>query len=105
LGPDVKRFEEVRLPGAVRAVQEDDTRLERELEGSVRAEVAEREPADDQPARRMGMIRYQKLSSGAAMRPGRRRLMSLSWIVSSATASRPSSRKSGVKPISSSYPA
>ena len=27
------------------------------------------------------MIRYQKFSSGAAMSPGRRRLMSLSWTV------------------------
>ena len=105
LRPDVQRLEEVRLPGTVRPVQQDDTRHELELERRVRAEVAERDLADDQPARRMGMIRYQKLSSGAAMRPGRRRLISLSWTVSAATASSPSRRKSGLNPISSSSPA
>ena len=66
------------LPGAVRTVEKDDSRLELELERGVRTEVAERDVADDQPARRMGMIRYQKLSSGEAMRPGRSGLMSLS---------------------------
>ena len=50
------------------------------------------------------MIRYQKLSSGAATRPGRRRLISLSRTVSPPTASRPSRRNSGLKPISSSSP-
>ena len=50
------------------------------------------------------MIRYQKLSSGEAMSPGRKRLMSLSWTCRSTTASRPSRRKSGLKPISSSSP-
>ena len=64
LRADVQRLEEVRLAGAVRAVEEDDARLESELERGIRAEVAERDVADDQPASRMGMIRYQKLSSG-----------------------------------------
>jgi hypothetical protein len=105
LGPDMKRLEEVRLPGAVRAIEEDDAWLESQLERGIRAEVAERDLADDQPASRMGMIRYQKLSSGAEIKPGRRRLMSLSCTVSAATASRPSRRKSGLKPISSSSPA
>ena len=78
LGADVKSLEQIRLPRAVRAVQEHHSRRQLELERGVRAEVAERDLADDQPARRIGMIRYQKLSSDAAMRPGRRRLMSLS---------------------------
>ena len=105
LGPDVERLEQIRLPGAVRPVQQDDPRLEGQLERGVRAKVTKGDLVDDQPASRMGMIRYQKLSAGASMRPGRRRLMSLSCTVSAETASRPSRRKSGLKPISSSSPA
>jgi len=110
LGPDVECLEEVGLAGAVRAGDEDDPGLERELEPRIRAEVPERDRADDQaglaqPASRIGMIRYQKLSSGDTMRPGRSGLMSLSCTESVETASSPSRRKSGLKPISSGSPA
>jgi hypothetical protein len=58
----VQRFEEVRLAGAVRAGDEDEAGLQRELEPFVRAEVAERDVPDDQalpvyPASLIGMIR------------------------------------------------
>ena len=58
-----------------------------------------------QSGSRIGMIRYEKLSSGETIRPGRSGLISLSWTVSPVTASRPSLRKSGLKPISSGSPA
>jgi len=74
----VKRLEKVRLPGTVGTVKKYDTGLESKLQAGVRAEVPERDLANDQPASRIGMIRYQKLSSGEAMRPGRKRLISLS---------------------------
>ena len=78
LRPDVETLEKVCLPRAVRTMNEHDTRLELELQAGVRTKVPERDLADDQPASRIGMIRYQKLSSGDTMSPGRRRLMSLS---------------------------
>ena len=78
LRTDMQSLEEVRLSCPVRAVQEHDSRLEAELQAGVRAEVPERDLADDQPASRIGMIRYEKLSSGDVMSPGRNRLMSLS---------------------------
>ena len=80
----VERLEQIRLAGAVRAVEKHDPGLQAQLERGVRTEVAKRDVADDQPASRMGMIRYEKLSSGAAMRPGRSRLMSLRCTVSPA---------------------
>src|ERR1044072_1680694 len=100
----MERLGEVRLACAVRAVQEEEARRQLEPERCVRAEVWKRDVADDQPARRMGMIRYQKLSSGAAISPGRSRLMSLSCTVSPATASSPSRRKSGLNAVSRSSP-
>jgi hypothetical protein len=54
----VERLEEVRLAGAVLADDEYEARAEGQVEGRVRAVVPERDPLDDQPARRMGMIRY-----------------------------------------------
>ena len=48
LGADVECLEQVRLAGAVRAVKKHDAGLEPELEGCVRAEVAEDDLADDQ---------------------------------------------------------
>ena len=78
LGADMESLEEIRLTCSVRAVQKHNTRLEPKLQTGVRAEVPERDLADDQPASRIGMIRYQKLSSGDVMSPGRKRLMSLS---------------------------
>jgi hypothetical protein len=54
----MKRLEEVRLAGPVLADDEDDAWRQREIEGRVGAEVAERDVRDDQPARRIGMIRY-----------------------------------------------
>jgi hypothetical protein len=53
----VQRLEQVRLAGAVRADDEDEPRLEAELEGVVRAKARERDPRDDQPASLIGMIR------------------------------------------------
>ena len=117
LSADVKRLEQVRLPGAVRAGHENDPRLEGELELRIGAEVSERGVSDDQPSvgrrqsastqsgSRIGMIRYQKLSSGDDSNPGRSGLMSWSCTVSPLTASRPSRRKSGLNPISSGSPA
>ena len=117
LGADMKRLEKVRLPGPVRAGHEDDPRLERELELRIGAEVSKRGVSDDQPSvgrrrsagtqsgSRIGMIRYQKLSSGEDSNPGRNGLISWSSTVSPLTASRPSRRKSGLNPISSGSPA
>jgi hypothetical protein len=45
----MERFEKIRLARAVRARREYDTRLQRELESGVRAEVSEGDLADDQP--------------------------------------------------------
>ena len=55
----MQRLEQVRLPGAVPARDEDEPRLETELEPRVGAVVAERDLPDDQPASLIGMIRYQ----------------------------------------------
>jgi len=74
----MESLEQVRLPGSVRPRDEHDSGFELQLEPGVRAEVPERDLADDQPASRIGMIRYQKLSSGDTIRPGRRGLISLS---------------------------
>ncbi len=111
LGRDVHRLEQVRLPGAVRARDEDEPRLERELEPWVRADVAERDllhdqlwRSHDQPASRIGMIRYQKASPSALIRPGRSGLMSFSWTPSALTDSSPSRRNSALNPISSGSP-
>ena len=46
------------LPTPFRPDGEHEAGLEGELERGVRAVVTKREPADDQPARRIGMIRY-----------------------------------------------
>jgi hypothetical protein len=54
----VQRLEQVRLAGAVPADDEDDARDEVEVERRVRPVLAERYAIDDQPARRIGMIRY-----------------------------------------------
>jgi hypothetical protein len=55
---EVQRLEQVRLAGAVPADDEDDARDEVEVERRVRPVLAERYAIDDQPARRIGMIRY-----------------------------------------------
>jgi hypothetical protein len=55
---EVQGLEQVRLAGAVLADDEDEARLQGQVEGGVRAVVPERDLLDDQPARRMGMIRY-----------------------------------------------
>jgi hypothetical protein len=44
----VQRFEEVRLAGTVRAGEEDDAGMERQLELTVGPEIAERDVANDQ---------------------------------------------------------
>jgi hypothetical protein len=57
LGAEVDRLEQVGLARSVLARDEDDSRSEGEIERRVRAEVPERDGVDDQPARRIGMIR------------------------------------------------
>ena len=105
LRADVERLEQVRLAGAVRAGDEDEPRLERELQPGIRPEVAERDLGDDQPASLIGMIRYQNESSSAdVIRPGRSGLISFSRTVSPRTESTPSARNSALKPISSGSP-
>jgi hypothetical protein len=47
----VQRLEQVRLPRAVRADDQDEAGLQFELEPCVRAEVPERDRADDQPVK------------------------------------------------------
>jgi hypothetical protein len=74
----VQGFEKVCLSRAVRAGDKHDPGLELDLEARVRAKVPESDVADDQPASRMGMIRYQKLSSGETIRPGLSGLINLS---------------------------
>src|SRR5215218_8980479 len=101
----MERFEQVRLAGAVRPGHEHDAGGERELELGVRAKAPKRGSPDDQPASLIGMIRYRKSSVSPWMSPGRSGLMSLSLTVSSTTDSRPSRRKSALKPISSGSPA
>jgi hypothetical protein len=55
---DVQRLEQVRLAGTVPTDDEDDAGGEREVERRVRPVLAKRYALDDQPARRIGMIRY-----------------------------------------------
>src|SRR5262249_7563008 len=62
LGAQVQRLDQVRLAGPVRADEQHEPGLERELEPRVGADVPERDRLDDQPARRIGMIRYEKSS-------------------------------------------
>jgi hypothetical protein len=57
LRADVQRLEQVRFADAVRADREDDPVRERQVERRVRPVLAERELVD-QPASRIGMIRY-----------------------------------------------
>src|SRR5207237_1442093 len=71
LRPHVHGLEQVRLAGAVRPGHEHETRLQRNLEACVRADVAQRNAFDDQPASLIGMIKYQKSSPSAVIRPGR----------------------------------
>jgi hypothetical protein len=54
----VERLEEVRLADTVPADDEHHPRREVEVERRVRPVLAERYAIDDQPARRIGMIRY-----------------------------------------------
>jgi hypothetical protein len=82
LRADVQCLQEVRLPRAVSPGYEDQPGPERKLEPGVRPELAERDLVDDQPARRIGMIRYQKLSPSAVSKPGRSGLMSFRRTVS-----------------------
>jgi hypothetical protein len=64
LRSNVKRLEQVRLAGPVRPDGKDQTGRQLEIQSGVRAEVAERDLRDDQPASLIGMIRYEKASSG-----------------------------------------
>ena len=58
LRTDVQRFEQVGLPGAVRADHERRARARSSRSsGGVRAKAPERDPRDDQPASLIGMIR------------------------------------------------
>ena len=93
------------LPAPFAPGDENEPRLERELEPGIRPEVAERDLGDDQPASLIGMIRYQNESSSAdVIRPGRSGLISFRRTVSLRTASTPSARNSALKPISSGSP-
>jgi hypothetical protein len=58
LGREVERLEQVGLADAVSTDDEDDPRREFEVERRVRPIPTERYAIDDQPARRIGMIRY-----------------------------------------------
>jgi hypothetical protein len=53
----VKRLQKVRLAGPVLPDDEDEPRLEAQVERGVRAKAPERGPGDDQPASLIGMIR------------------------------------------------
>ncbi len=55
---DVQRLEQVRLAGAVSTHHEDDPLREVEVERRVRPVLTERYVIADQPASRIGMIRY-----------------------------------------------
>ena len=57
LSPDVKRLQEVGLPGAVLPDNEHESGRETQVERRVRAKAPERGPRDDQPASLIGMIR------------------------------------------------
>jgi hypothetical protein len=48
LRADVQRLEQVRLAGAVRANNENESRLEAEVKPGVRADVTQRDFSDDQ---------------------------------------------------------
>src|SRR5581483_10923920 len=100
----VQRLEQVRLADPVRAHREHQPGLERQLQALVGAELAQLQLADDQPASRMGMIRYQNASPSAVISPGRSGLISFRSISSDGTDSSPSRRKSALKPISSGSP-
>jgi hypothetical protein len=54
----VQRLEQVRLADPVPADDENDPRREAEIERRIRPVPAERYAIADQPARRIGMIRY-----------------------------------------------
>ena len=101
---DMEALEQIRLAGAVRSDRQDEPLTQAELEARVRAVVAERELLDDQPARRIGMIRYEKSSPSPWMTAGRSGLMSFRRTSSPSTESIPSRRNSGLKPISSGSP-
>ena len=62
------------LPAPFAPDRENQPGLERQLQTGVRAEVREEDRGDDQPARRIGMIRYQKSSSGALEQSGPQRV-------------------------------
>jgi hypothetical protein len=55
---DVQCLEQVRLAGAVPADNENDAALDCEVELRIRPVLTERYVIADQPARRIGMIRY-----------------------------------------------
>ena len=59
LRADMECLEQIRLAGTVRPDDEREPRLQAELEPGIRAEVAKRDRRDDQPASRIGMIRYE----------------------------------------------
>ena len=98
LRADVQRLEQVRLAGAVLTDREHDPRLQIQLERGVGAIVAERERPNDQPARRIGMIRYEKLSASERIRPGRSGLISRSAISSAVDRLQPVAQELRVEP-------
>ena len=55
---NVQAFEQIRFPRAVLTHNQDESGRKFEVECRVRTEATERESADDQPASRIGMMRY-----------------------------------------------
>jgi hypothetical protein len=104
LGTNVQRLEQVRLPDTVWPDSKYESGLQVEIEPLVRPEVAELDLVDDQPGRRIGMTRYVKSSPSPWITAGRRGLISFRRTSSPSIDSRPSRRKSALKPISSVSP-
>src|SRR5262249_54714682 len=107
---DMQRLEQVRLADAIRADGEHEPWAKPELEPRVRPEAPELQRCDDQaaagfrPGRRIGMPRYVKSACSPGRTAGRSGLISLKRTSSPSIDSRPSRRKSALKPISSVSP-
>ena len=62
MAADVNRLQKIGLADTVLSDHHHEPGRQVELEAGVRAKVAEGDVVDDQPARRIGMIRYRKSS-------------------------------------------
>ena len=63
-------FDQVGFPSHIGSYNQHKAALEFQLELLIRAEIPQPELANAQPARRIGMIMYQKLSPSARKSPG-----------------------------------